>query len=97
MIYVDTKTKAPAESHFASLEFSTVFIPGDERSKSHPGHGYPDRHESVVKYIVFKDNEELQNYVERKENPSYGTPDKNYMVVEIKPLKVTKKISVDIE
>lgn len=36
----------PKKEHWAILDFVTVHIPGDERSRTNPGHGYPasERH-----------------------------------------------------
>jgi hypothetical protein len=40
----------PTEAHLAIIRFSTIHIPGDERSRTNPGHGYPDRDEPTFSY-----------------------------------------------
>jgi hypothetical protein len=34
--------RIPQEEHFAVVYSDSIFIPGDERSRTNPGHGYPD-------------------------------------------------------
>lgn len=57
MKYISEKKDMPSGEHYAILEFSTISIPGDERSRTHPGHGYPASEERVVKYITYPDKE----------------------------------------
>lgn len=49
----------PDTEHFAILfyEQSSVWVPGDERSRTHPGHGYPEHVEdtSRMRYYVYTD------------------------------------------
>ena len=40
----------PKFSHFVILEFATMRIPGDERSKTDPGHGYGPHAKAYTKY-----------------------------------------------
>lgn len=55
-----------AGQHFAIVEFSSIFIPGDERSRTNPGHGYPDRTEPTVRYITFDTEEEWKAAIEKR-------------------------------
>lgn len=43
-------TEGPNGEHWAIITTSSFFVPGDERSKSSPGHGYPDHYESAATY-----------------------------------------------
>lgn len=43
----------PAGEHWAIVEIVTVHIPGDERSRQAPGHGYPERDEEYIRYTPF--------------------------------------------
>ena len=56
--YVTRLKDFPGKPHFAILEFSTIHVPGDQRSKDAPGHGYPAHYESVVAYRAFDDRDE---------------------------------------
>jgi len=51
--YVNQSGDIPEEPHYMILKFESVHIPGDERSRTHPGHGYPAHAESVVKCEVY--------------------------------------------
>lgn len=54
-IYVTRKADMPEGSHYAILVFRSMHIPGDERSRTNPGHGYPERTEHVVEYQAYLD------------------------------------------
>lgn len=50
-MYINQKSDMPQGEHYAIVEFSSIHVPGDERSRTNPGHGYSAHTESVVKYI----------------------------------------------
>ena len=45
----------PAEPHFAIVRERSVHIPGDDRSRTNPGHGYPASTETFTVYEAFLD------------------------------------------
>jgi hypothetical protein len=94
MKYVDDKTSVPATSHFAALVFDSIFIEGDERSRTCPGHGYPEHYERIVKYITFTDRADMEKWVNQQETSRYSRPD-NYKIVEVRPLTVKLKATVE--
>ncbi len=49
-------SKIPATAHWAILTEQTVITPGDERSRTHPGHGYSEHTDTYINYEAF-DNE----------------------------------------
>lgn len=61
----------PSGHHYAILVFKSqsVFIPGDERSRTHPGHGYPERTENydTFEYHFTEDKEEWVNEIQTRE------------------------------
>lgn len=85
MEYHNTKNKFPKDQHYAVLVFDTVYIPGDERSRTNPGHGYPASTESVVKYISFKSKDELQEWVGKQRPNAMGEHD--FQVIECLPVE----------
>lgn len=98
--------QVPSEEHFAILvyEHSSVHVPGDERSRTNPGHGYPahDVDTSAWAYWAIVPSgvpakERLAAAVAHmEEDAKKGWGQKTeYRVVEVKPLKV--KTSVEIE
>ena len=96
MNYISTKDKAQKAPHFAALIFTSVYIPGDERSRTNPGHGYPAENKSVVEYIAFDSREEMQKWVQDRETPRFGMAEKNYLIIEAKPLTVTVTAAVQV-
>ncbi len=65
---IDTPAKAPKAPHFAIILFKTdsVYIEGDERSRTNPGHGYPGGTEtfSTNEYYAFDRREEWEAAVQ---------------------------------
>lgn len=57
--------KLPINPHFAVIQTSKAFIPGDERSKNYPGHGYPERYENAISYTVFNERIQMEDYLKR--------------------------------
>lgn len=51
--YVKDLKDVPSGEHWAILTIENVHIPGDERSRQAPGHGYPERTESFVSYAAY--------------------------------------------
>jgi len=45
MKYVRKLSDIPKEPHYVIVKIGSVYIPGDERSRTHPGHGYGERTE----------------------------------------------------
>lgn len=45
MKQIRSNSEMPKTEHYAIIIFKTerVFVPGDERSRTAPGHGYPER------------------------------------------------------
>jgi hypothetical protein len=73
-IYVTDKTRMPTTDHFAILEFSSIHIPGDQRSKDAPGHGYPEHSEKVVTYRAYMDRAEWEAEIQRLELNKFSRP-----------------------
>ena len=94
MDYIRTKQKARTGPHFAALIFSTVHIPGDERSRTNPGHGYPAENKPVAEYIAFDSRDEMERWVNQQETKASQYSRKHYQVIEVKPLAVEVKASV---
>ncbi len=66
-----TRVKKPEDipdtPHYAVLIYKvvSVYIPGDERSRTHPGHGYPEhteRHETFEHWVTTS-IEDLKTFV----------------------------------
>lgn len=91
MTYVTQKDRMPTEEHWAIITYSSVFIPGDERSRTHPGHGYPERYESVVTYKAYMDEDEWKNDISRMECNG-----DTYTAMKAIPATVSTNVTVDV-
>jgi hypothetical protein len=78
----------PQHEHLAVVYEDSIFILGDERSRTNPGHGYPDSYESRSVYLPFKDQSELEAWISRAGS-------RQYVVLKSVPLKVEKTVSYD--
>lgn len=47
------------------LEPDSIHIPGDERSRTHPGHGYPAEDRKITVVHKFDDEAALQSWLQR--------------------------------
>lgn len=68
---VEKVSDIPTGRHFAVLIYKTasVFIPGDERSRTNPGHGYPERTEtySDTEHWVTENKDDLVSFIKALE------------------------------
>jgi hypothetical protein len=83
----------PKEPHYAILEKRSISIPGDERSRTHPGHGYPASTEEVWDYIVFPNRVEWVAEVKKRAGLVFGN--KNFVAISAAPATITTSISVE--
>ena len=60
-IFVEDITNLPAGEHWAILQNRSIHIPGDERSRTAPGHCYPESTEHAVSYVAYLTFEEFEN------------------------------------
>lgn len=83
----------PKEPHYAIIK--SVYIPGDERSRTHPGHGYPASTEYYLDYTAFTDREEWEAEVNKlaSERSTYTTP---FLAVQVTPALVETSVKVTI-
>lgn len=94
---MSTYNKIPDNPHFAAIEFSSVHIEGDERSRQAPGHGYPAHDVTTLSYRAFENETEMQQWVEKQEEQKrrhgFGP---NYRIIFVQPatIAVTTKVQV---
>lgn len=81
-------------------EFYAAFIqdkysvPGDERSRLNPGHGYPAHDVDFTKVEEFKDEAEMRRWVELQERSVYTRG--KYRIVKCIPMEVRTTVSVEV-
>jgi len=86
--------KIPTEPFYAVTFESSQTIPGDERSRTHPGHGYPEHTVSTQELKIFKDQDEFKNWILDEANKGYGK--RSYTALHCKPFTVTLDVQVNL-
>ena len=89
--YVFSKSKMPTVPHWAVIEYGSISIPGDERSRTNPGHGYPASTEPYLRYHVFDTKTDLESWLARS-TAHVST----YSVMFVTPGKVEVQHSVSV-
>jgi hypothetical protein len=56
---------------YAVLVTKSITIPGDERSRTHPGHGYPEHTEEYLELVTFEDKQDMEAWVMRSTTGRY--------------------------
>lgn len=85
-------SKVPSTRHYAIITEVNVTIPGDERSRTHPGHGYPEETRTYTQYEAFTDKEKWLNKIKGYENERYGRT--SYRAMEVIPIKIEKTVTL---
>ena len=93
--HVSVKSDMPTGDHYAIMEFSSINIPGDERSRTNPGHGYPAYTDHFIRYIAFTDKAEWEREVQERTNSKYGSND--FVATFVKQAKVSTTVSVAVD
>jgi hypothetical protein len=86
----------PNGEHFAIIEFSTIYIPGDERSRTHPGHGYGESSESVCKYVVYDTQKDWEDEINRRMNSVYISNKNNFVAIKANPAQIKTSINISV-
>lgn len=79
----DHKMKIPEQKHWAIITTNQIYIPGDERSRTNPGHGYPEHYEQTIKYESYTNFDSFKLAVAR----AYGAG-KTFKIIEATPLSM---------
>lgn len=77
--------------HFAILTFGAIYIPGDERSRMNPGHGYPESTETTTTYLAYQDRNVWEAEIRRL---AARTPPEPFHAFQVSPASVTTEIKV---
>ncbi|MEK7608766.1 MAG: hypothetical protein AAB495_04255 [Patescibacteria group bacterium] len=64
-VFPKSAEKFPAGKHWAIIRFGSIHVPGDQRSRECPGHGYPASDVPTIDYIAVETEEEWKTEVER--------------------------------
>jgi hypothetical protein len=80
----------PKQKHFAVIKFGSIYIPGDERSRTNPGHGYPASFETTMEYIAFENKESVEEWIKLNGETTFT-------VLYVTPVSVKKEVKISIE
>ena len=81
----------PTGPHWAIVKTTSVTTPGDERSRTHPGHGYPEHTTTYITYQTFTSQAEWENEVERLTMQRYG---EQFRALKVEVADVKVRVSV---
>lgn len=83
----------PADAHYAIITEMSVHIPGDERSRQFPGHGYPAETRQFLKYVAFTDRgewlDEISKLAKQPQPPKFKA-------VQVTPASVQTEVVVNV-
>jgi len=90
--YAHSPRDIPETPHYVILTGSSIHIPGDERSRTNPGHGYPASTEYHINYQIYDKKEDWEEQIriltDRRESFKAGV---------MTPVKITTMVNVDID
>ncbi len=90
-VYVHRVSDIPKLPHWALLCDDSIHIPGDERSRTNPGHGYPAEDRPIIAYEAYLTQEKLMTVIrERKESQSV----QKFSVYKVNPVTVLVSTSI---
>lgn len=91
-----TKDEVPSEPRWAILKPNHTYVPGDERSRTNPGHGYPAHTVKAWDYIVYDDKQEWEAEVARLTRSKSGY-ERNFVAIRAIPAKISTEVRVTID
>lgn len=92
-IYVHSIDKIPEIEHYAIVKTGSIHIPGDERSRTNPGHGYPAETRQHIEYEVYLKKEKLLLAIKEIQSNINKI---QYKVLHVKPMAVNITVDIDI-
>jgi hypothetical protein len=83
---------------YAIIEFTSVYIPGDERSRTNPGHGYPAHNEDVCQFTTFETKDAWEREIlHRLEQDRKYSSSRGWFPFVFRRPKITTQISIAVE
>lgn len=84
--------KIPNVEHWAIITTSSYTVPGDERSRTNPGHGYPEHTVETIEYDAYTDYATFEAAVKKRTASLYNN--RNFKAVHVKPLTIETNIVI---
>ena len=79
---------------YAIIQTERFDIPGDERSRTNPGHGYPARIVTSDTVKTFPTREAWEKWIRDAKNPPYGAP-KKFKAIIYREVEVTTIVNIE--
>lgn len=83
---------AKAAPFYAVIFKSQTTIPGDERSRTNPGHGYPEHTVEHNEFLEFPNEGELRDWIMQEERRAFYK--REYRVLLCTPIAVETEIQL---
>ena len=94
-INVNRPGDVPEGKHWVILEFGSINIPGDERSRTNPGHGYGPSTQTTRSYKAYLSHTDWVAAIERLEKEARkGT--RSYVALIVDRPRITTKVMVSV-
>src|ERR1700688_5070329 len=74
VIYCRSADDIPKKEHWAIIHSCSVSIPGDQRSREAPGHGYPAHTEQFIGYEAYDNEKEFTEALTKEAGRIYQPP-----------------------
>lgn len=78
---------------FLIIYTTTEYIPGDERSRTHPGHGYPEHSIDRTNIKRFETEESFSKWVIENDSAKYGKL-ANYEAFKCSPVTISRNVEI---
>lgn len=79
---------------YAALVSKSVSIPGDERSRTNPGHGYPAHTETYLEMVEFADKPAMEAWVASQTRGGYAP---SFKLIQYEELRYETSVSVTVK
>lgn len=89
---VDPSSLPPGGPHYLILVFSSEYVPGDERSRTNPGHGYPAYYQQTCHALKYETKGEWEAEIVKRTREGKS----DWVALEARRPTVEMKVSVEV-
>lgn len=79
---------------YAIIQTERFDVPGDERSRTNPGHGYPAHTVTSETIRTFPTRAVWEKWIHRAKNPTFGAP-KEFKAIIYREVEVTTIVNIE--
>lgn len=81
---------------YGIIDIESIHYEGDERSRTHPGHGYPAYIETVTRLTEYKTKEDWEKAIKQKANTRFGRSD-DFRAIIFREVAVETEVTINID